>query len=815
MLVTWRTRIAALVVILGLAAGLGLVSRFALFPSARLPHDAIRVPRDAATLEEALRRVVPGGTIALDGRNGPYIGPIDINVPEITIRSYSRPARIVGQGAAPALTVRANGVVLRGLAVSGDSVGLLVLSDRCQVEDLSFRNTPTAIRLSGAGVPKVRRVDIEGGAVGIEITSASGASIAKASLRDLSAVGIRQSASWGSTLEDIEMARAPIGVLVEGSSRDTILRGFKLEACAESGLVVRDSTTVTASGGVVRDAEVGVHLDRATGCEVRNTVIDRAATSAILVSQSLRNALRGNTIRAPRETGIRLVESSQNAITDNAIRGGTTSISLQASDSSLVASNSIRAAAIGVHIEDAASGLILRNAIAAQEAGMILTASTGCRILQNHIAGGAFGVAVTSSTETIVLRNVSQGQSEAGFALLGNTRGVFLRQNSAAQSRIGILAATSYEASLLDNRVERNQTGVLLFRCGAGMRLEGNHIEGNTVGLRQTDSNADLPQNLGLLGGISAEAPLSIGPILANNLFRDNRALDVQNTAQSPVRAAGNRWGRTDSDAARTARVSPGVALKQSAWKGTIAVGTGASDVNDILGGILKVALSSAGYDIVDLVGVADSALARDALVAGDIDVTAGPSGDPAPRITEFALPARQGWTAVVSKGVAATLAEPSLSEFSLHFTEQTQSFILVVPESYGATALVALRAAYRLAEQVRAVVWAKSLEEAESLLALGAAQFALLPSLEETKSSAGFVALTDDRGAVPSAAMAITAGTAFLSEHPDVAELLSRIAPHLTSSAIHGLVAQARLLQRSPESLASEFLAKENLLAN
>jgi len=143
----------------------------------------------------------------------------------------------------------------------------------------------------------------------------------------------------------------------------------------------------------------------------------------------------------------------------------------------------------------------------------------------------------------------------------------------------------------------------------------------------------------------------------------------------------------------------------------------------------------------------------------------------------------------------------------------QTEPGVLwAAPEEFGVSAMTALRETYSLAGQVRAVVWAKSLEEAESLLTLGTAPVAVVPALEEAVTQSGFVALADDRGALPSEALAVTAQRDLVVAHPDIASLLAQLTPHLTPTAIHELIITTRRDPATMADVAREFLAREGL---
>ncbi|MEI6171031.1 MAG: right-handed parallel beta-helix repeat-containing protein [bacterium] len=802
------------------AAGAFGIVRYALFPPERIPRGAIVVPRDVATLDAALRRVEPGGTIVLDTHEQALVGPFVIDVPEVTICSFGPPARVTAQGNAPALAIRANDVTLRNLEISAESVGLVIASSRCLVEDLTVRGTPVAVRLSDARDCTLDRIDIEGGNIGVELSSSSGAEIRAVTVSDVAEVGIRVTGSWGNTLERITVARAPVGISVEDGSRQTLLADCHVDDCGTSGVIVRGSNDITLASSIVRDAPVGIALDRATGCEIRGCTIERAAVTGVSLERSVQNRVQNTVIRTPGQFGLRLSESSENAFSDNEIRGGSAvAIDLTASDRNLVVRNEIADTAVGIRIDRSEAFRILRNTIASRRVGLVLEGADGGRILDNRVTSGVFGIAIVSSTGNVVLRNRVEDQAESAFALLGGSASTTLAENRAARSGTGILIAASSRSDVLDNVVVGNDIGVLLLRSGPELRLEGNRIERNAVGLRQADPSDDSPARLGLL---DADIPADVGeispPILANNTFSRNRRLDVENNAMSPLYAAGNQWGDELSGGIAEALVSPDVNLLESAWKGTIAVGTEASDLQEILGDILRIALARAGYRVVDLIGMGSARLVQDAAKAGDIDLVSlklpgtGPS-DAGAELTVFVLPARAGWVAVVPQGVADRLPERSLSALAAMLGGAGQALLWAVPQAVGEPVLAALRDAYGLGGQVRTVVWAKTLAEAEALLTFGAAEFALLESLEETVTLSGFVSLEDDRHILPSEALAVMVRTGLLADHPDVGDVLSRLVPRLTPLALRDLMSRVRLLDRSPEAVAMEFLEQQGLL--
>jgi glycine betaine/choline ABC-type transport system substrate-binding protein len=168
----------------------------------------------------------------------------------------------------------------------------------------------------------------------------------------------------------------------------------------------------------------------------------------------------------------------------------------------------------------------------------------------------------------------------------------------------------------------------------------------------------------------------------------------------------------------------------------------------------------------------------------------------------------------VVPQSVADRLPERSLSALGVVLRDADQALLWAVPQAIGEPALAALRDAYGLSGQVRTVVWAKTLAEAEALLTFGAAEFAVLESLEETVTLSGFVGLEDDLHILPSETLAAMVRTELLVEHPDVADVVSRLVAQLSPPALRDVMSRVRLLDRSPEAVAMEFLTQEGLLA-
>ncbi len=798
-----RGRGVLVVVALLCAVCLALLLRFVVFPPERIPRDAVWVPRDAATLSAALLRVGPGGTIVLDGRRGPFAGPFEVAVSDVTIRSYGARAVLRGVAGAPALAVRGDRVTLRGFVCEEGSGGVLVASTACRLDRVAVRGADIGVQLSGARDAILRGIEVSDAGIGVEVASSSAVQIDGARLHDLTGVGLRLQASRNVDLRGVAVSTAPTGVAIDAGSSDVRVTHFSLDGCPDAGLVVRASTAVRLEVGTVRDAGVGVLLDRAADCEVVALSVERAAIGLAL-QQSLQNAVRAGSIRDTREAGVRLTESPENAISGLLVRGSAVGLMFRSSDRNLVTSNDVAAAGSGLWFEDCDSSLVLRNVVRAETVGIRVVGGSGSQVLQNRVAGAAFGIAVAATSAVTILRNVVERAAGAALAVLGGAAAASLRQNDARASRVGFLAASG---DLLDNATIGNEIGFLFFPTGTELRAEGNRIEHNGVGVRQTQTEADLPDLPEGLGSQLAYVVPRVAPSLTNNRFRANRTFDAENGASAPLVASGNRWSSGPP------RLSGDVRLDASAWKGDIVLGADASAASTVVGAVLQTLLEGSGYRVIGLVGLADATVALGALAAADLDLTPEAPADAVAGQAAFPLSATAGWAAVVAADVAARLTAPTLSALSTATQTASTPLVWAIASGLRDGDVVSWRQAYGLSDAAHVVVWAKTLEEAESLLAFGAVSGALLPALEEKETASGFVALADDRHALPSAPLAIVARTALLTRCPEVAGLLSHLSPHLTSGAIHELVNQVRWLNRTPSDVAAEFLAREGLL--
>ena len=782
----------------------------------RWPDDAIFVPRDAATLQSALGRAAAGATIVLQARDEPYAGPATIHVPNVTIASAGGSAIVEADGADPALTIHADGVSVRGLTVASGSIGVRVEAARCTIEDVRIDGAAIGVQLVGGRECTVRRVEVNGGQTGIELASSGGNLIADVAVRGAAECGVKALESWGNTFEAVEVSDAPIGISFERGSSENELYDCLVEQAAIVGIEFRGAIDNTFARGSIREAGIGVVLGGVTGVWIDDCEIADVAVAGLSLEQAVQNRVTETRIDASQDAGIRLSQSRENTLSYNRVADcDGAGIRLDGSDRNLLIGNQLRGNGIGIDADRSNEGRILRNAVDPNGAvGIRFVGGADNRLFDNRIVGGDWGILLSDSRGNLLLRNRIEGLTVVGLAFVNGSQATRVGENELKDNLVGVLIADAPRGNVLSNVIAGNGVGLWLVRSGSEIRIEGNTIASNRIGLRQTDwaDVAGVAANLDEGGDV-------VAPVLASNRFAGSDDRDISNETEVPIYAGGNWWGDAAvSGDTRSAVVSGAVDLEGSAWKGIVAVGTATDLSQELLGRILQHALTAAGFRVVDLVGIGDAERLREAFRSEDVDfVWWGTSATILPddaAIVASPIPASRRSVAVVSAATAERLSERTLSAYATALHEAEETLRYATTGDLDVIEAAAFEAAYELAETVASVQRTENLGEAETLLKFGAVDLAIVDNLEETLTSSDFVVLEDDLGAFASVDLVIAVRAEFLDRHPEVAAMLTELGGTLTTDAIHSLVGRIRLLQQPVETAAREFLVGRGLLA-
>ncbi len=781
------------------------------------PDDAIHVPRDAPTLKQALVGAKPGATIVLHPRGEPYRGPVTIAVAGITVAAAGT-VRVEGTGGRPAITVEADRTVLQGLEIHAEAIGIRVAASQCIVERVAVLDAPIGILLDGARNATLRDLELRGGTIGLELTAVGGSTISQLEIRDSADVGLRVTASWENQIEETRIADVPVGISVDPGSERNTLRRCRIDRTSIAAVQLRGATETRVIASTLRDGRVGILVDRATGCEIAECEIERMLAVGVWLQQASANTVTENTIRRCRDAGILLSQASENAIRSNHVeRCEAAGVRLDGSDRNLVLGNRLGDSPLGIELQRSTNARVMRNAIAAEATGrgISIVAGGDHQLLDNRVNGGALGILVRRSEGNTVLRNTLDEQTTAGIVVDDGSDANSILENRIIVGQTGIVAAGATRIDLLGNEVRGHDTGILLNGAGPGVRIEGNTIADNRVGLRQTDDEAvaelDRP-------GRDAET----GPaIVAHNGFLGNEQLDVMNDSAVPLYAVGNWWNGDDEPDPSAAAVAGNVLLEGSAWKATLAVGTQADTVQELLGRILQIALSDAGFRVIDLIGIGDWETVGDALRSRDVDMvwwrTTPGEAEPPPGGDEIAalpIPVERRWTVVVPETTAKQLEAKTLSALFAWAEGVERTIRYAVIPSFGEPERRAFETAYGLRPAAIAVERASSMAGAETLLKLGSVDLAVVDSLTQTLTASGYVELEDDRGAFSVSRIVAAAYVDTLERYPEIGDVLEELSEAVTSSLVHQLISRVRLLQRRPEAVAREALLELGILA-
>jgi parallel beta-helix repeat protein len=781
-----------------------------------LPSGAIFVPRDVASLDAALASVSPGGTIVIQASAGTIVGPIVLDVPDLTLASSGTRVEVTGTGGSPAVSILADGVTLRGFDIISESIGLRIDATDCLIEDIHLSSTPIGIQLNDASHCMIRSIETHGGEIGVELIDSGSVVVEESTIVGASEFGVRLLGSWNSLLKNLSLSENAVGISFEQASTDNTVEATQIEFCSIAGIEIRASNDNTIKQCTLASVRVGIVLEAVTGTEILSCELNATTVSGVLLQQSLQNRVVETRVYESEGTGIQLTQSPENALLTNDISEcRDAGISVISSGQNLVMGNTIDQCSIGLAVSRSSGNRILRNSISdSSVSGFIVSQGEANRLLDNVTVNGTYGIAVVESSRNTILRNRLSGADGAGM-LLSHTSG----ENHVAENEIrdnvrGLVLAAVTRDLFTQNQILSNDVGVWLSGLGGNVRIEGNTISENQIGLRQSANLAESESHLVALGISDLPNSQNMVPVLANNVFKDNAKLDIQNDTMIPLPVAGNWWGKSSTRDSTEAVVSDGVLLEQSAWKGVVAIGTGSTDVRILLGRILQFSLIEAGFRVVDLVGMGPSDRVRQALVDSDVDLIwwSGATLDsqaPIEATSSIVVPssAVEGWSIIVSSRLASQLTAPTASGLSAWFSETGEQLRFASMTSFDEDTFDAFKAAYGLVDSVRSFTPAETLEEVEALLKFGAVDVAIVGNLEETLTIAGFLEIADDLAIFERSSISMIIQQSTTTDYSEISEILVALGERLTSEGLHDLVSRIRLLHQAPEDVARAFV--------
>ena len=791
------------------------------FIAERVPAGAIVVPRDYATIQSALEHASPGTTIIVQADGGPYQGPLVVQTPEIRILAMGGEAMIDCKDSAVGVTIGKHGVTLRGFKIMSSGIGVrLEGTTSAELDDLVIEGARIGVQVNDSDGNVMKSITVRNGNTGIEMTSANRNALRQIRISAVTEVGIRLSNSWSNTIDDATVTEARVGISIEDHSDENRIASLVEDNCSKSGVEILSSSSNTVTTSTFTDCAIGVLLNSAAKNRVHNNRIRNSLKCAISLYKSQQNSIFANSITDGLKDGISLSESRDNSVTSNSVVGcAGTALTLEGAKANLALGNRFDRNAIGIQGLEGVANRILRNALSGNVlAGVAFSEGSQNLFLDNTIAKSAYGLTLIGSTKNQLLRNSVTESSAEGFSLLNHANQNLLQDNVIERNHTGLLVAASSQSTITDNRVNGSEIAVKLFQSGIGTRIEGNYISSNAVGI---EIASKLGKQDTILRGTNADlltGDRGFSLFISKNTFSHNVDYDISNLSDKTIYAMGNYWD--EGSRGKPGRVAGRVVLPSSGWKGTVALGTTDSLNQIVIAHLLRIALLAEGIKVIDLIGLGDAQMVKEALIAGDIDLALA---DPALTNAEDMsnrgiaisppLAIESALTLVVSPEIAESLPGNSISDLAAYLTAGGTTLTLAVQKTIPQEQVQALVSAYGLPLTEEDVVWTDGVDETETELKLGTANAGIVHGVEETVTMMGFAALDDDQGVLPVSHTAFFSPQGMIDACPEVTTVEERLRPLLTTDNVHSLVSRVRLLHSDPGQVAREFMLQHGLI--
>jgi len=455
----------------------------------------------AASLQEALDSVKPGGVVAVDsGKWGSNTVRGDV-----TIVGRCAKDTIIGNGKNNALFVNAAAgrVVVRNVTLIGSSSPIAVQRGTLEAERVILRGSHVAVGAVGKGVKvTVRRSLVEGlgskdESMGVMVGQGASVAVEESEFRNVSSGAMASDA--GSRLA---LSRSIVSV-VAGPA-------------AQSGLAANSGGAIDVSESVIRSRGVrlvAVHADAGTTggapssgtVVVRSSVLDTTGAEAqtavpVVVADGGRVELGDVTLRHQSPTGI-LVGPGALKIERTAILGHEAPAPLRAAI--MMTGGKLEATGLAVPWAQGI-GLSLGGADTSADVKSSLVAN----VIGRDEAQEAF-LATEDATLTIADSEIA-GVEGHGIVAIGGSKiaaaRTYIHGNKPAPGyRSSALLALNASATLEGSVLEKNGEGVIA--AGGAVSLASTSISGHAVALRAMDGMKVVEGAAGLV-----ERTLSIGP---------------------------------------------------------------------------------------------------------------------------------------------------------------------------------------------------------------------------------------------------------------------------------------------------------------
>ncbi|UYZ40467.1 MAG: right-handed parallel beta-helix repeat-containing protein [Candidatus Methanospirare jalkutatii] len=375
----------------------------------------IYMPDDYAKIQWAVDNATDEDTIIV--RDGIYVENIDINKPNLTIKSENGSANCIVRAANPydhVFNVTADNVTIKGFTVTGATgywrAGIYLYNNpnNCRIENVNASDNWCGIYLWESGNNIISGNNISNNWGGIYLVYSNNNSISGNNISSNNIHGIY----LGSSSNDIITGNTM-------TNNGIIIDGDKLQ---HWNTHIIENNTVNGKpiyyfknkiGGKVPEDAGQVILANCTGIIIENLTVTNAG--GIELGFSSQNTIKNNNVSSNNYNGIYLYSSSNNSISgNNILNNGVGGIYLSHSSNNSIHSNSFinNGNAIppspgyaGIGVKSSNKNLIKDNIFEDNNVGIFLPSSTNNLILNNIFNNNSLGIYFAYSLNNYISNN--------------------------------------------------------------------------------------------------------------------------------------------------------------------------------------------------------------------------------------------------------------------------------------------------------------------------------------------------------------------------------------------------------------------------
>lgn len=293
------------------------------------------------------------------------------------------------------------------------------------------------------------------------------------------------------------------------------------------------------------------------GQDKHGTIIDANQTGDVIKIVANNVNVTGFTVQDSGSTssGVSILGSTGNNISQNVIRGDHNGIFLFNSTGNTIANNNVSDTYYGISLSASDANNIIQNAISSNEdTGILISDSNNVTVADNNVTRSTLGVAlIASDNNTLIDNDVSLDTD--GFYVFASSNNVFSNNSATSNTGFGIRLSQSTDNFVNNNTLSNGISGVLIDNSTTNV-LTNNNLFGNT----QFGIDSENSDNNTIAGNTLSENVVRAillfysnnNTVFHNNISDDARTLaSVNSTNHLDKGLEGNYWSNyegTDQD---------------------------------------------------------------------------------------------------------------------------------------------------------------------------------------------------------------------------------------------------------------------------